>query len=545
MIRKRTWRSAAAAVALSALMLAGCTKAADDGGKTTAPDGSSNPQAETKKTPEPVTLQFYFPGDPPNDQQAVLDEFYNRTKDTLNIKLSFNWVPWDQLKEKIGLKLASGEQVDAVFDAQWNTMPQMIAKGTFIQLDSYFNNDKYPGLKKAFPPAYINNNKFVDGKKEEHIYGVPFTKNYGSLASVAIRKDLRIKYGLPEIKSLAELEAYFDAVLQNEKGMIPFGVDGSLSSLGNWLQPDVKPTDFNAIMAGDLIPHFNIKDGKVDVVFAGEDISVLPAPLNTKEAFYLQEMTARRWYTKGYLEKDVISQKDAAGFFKAGKFAAIGADTAGFNAVFRELKKAVPGAEAELVDLVPGAKDRKPGAIRTDFKAWNFSSIPATSKNADRVMAFFDWLFADPKNHDLFEFGIEGKHWVPVGSDKFKLPDGVDPSKTYNFPGYVLTWNPSYVRNPDDWPEAVQAREKYLSDEKSYVKSTIAGFTLNAEPIKSELAKVGPEFKKVRTIASLGLADNYEALYKEAIDKMKKMGLEKIREEIKKQLEAFLAAQNK
>ncbi|GAA3407423.1 extracellular solute-binding protein [Paenibacillus hodogayensis] len=538
------WGKTAVAVALSAVMIAGCSKSADNGPKTG--DGAqTGVKSDGKKVPDLVTLQFYFPGDPPNDQQAVLDEFYNRTKDTLNVKLNFNWVPWDQLKEKIGLKLASGEQVDAVFDAQWNTMPQMIAKGTFLKLDSYFNNDKYPGLKKAFPDAYINNNKFVDSNKEEHIYGVPFTQTYGSLTGVVIRKDLRVKYGLPEIKSLAELETYFDAVLKNEKGIIPFGVNGSLSSLGNWLQADVKPTDLNAIMAGDLIPHFNIKNGKVDVVFAGEDISGLPAPLNTKEMFYLQENTARRWYTKGYLEKDIISQKDSAGFFKAGKFAAVGADTAGFNSVFRELKKAVPGAEAELVDLVPGTREQKPGAVKTDFKAWNFSSIPTTSKNADRVMAFFDWLYADAKNHDLFEYGIEGKHWVAVGPDKFKLPDGVDPGKNYSFPGYVLTWNPNYKRTPADWPEELQKREKYLSEEKSYVKSTTAGFTLNAEPIKSELAKVGPEFKKVRTVASLGLTENYEADYKEAIEKMKKMGLDKIRDEIKKQLEEFLAAQKK
>ncbi|WP_159883159.1 extracellular solute-binding protein [Paenibacillus puerhi] len=546
-MKKKTLQYVTVAAAMS-LLFAGCSTPqqqppAKPDEKQLPSTGSDTP-AQPKKTPEPVTLHFYFPGDPPKDQQAVLDEFYNRTKDTLNTKLVFNWVPWDQLKEKIGLKLASGEQVDAVFDAQWNTMPQMISKGTYIQLDSYFNNDKYPGLKKAFPPEYINNNKFIDAKNEEHIYGIPFTRNYGAAGTLIIRKDLRVKYGLPEIKSVADLEVFFDEVLKNEKGMVPFGVKGSLASLGNWLEPYSKPSGYSAILAGDLLTKFAIKDGKVDVIFHGEDISKLPPPMNDKQNAYVNEITARKWQQKGYMEKDVISQKDDSGFFKSGKFAVIGGDT-GSATLHRELKQAVPGAELEYVSLVPGVAEGKPGSLTTDFKAWNFSSIPVTSKNADRVMAFFEWLYADPQNHDLFEYGIQGKHWEPVGSDKFKIPAGADASKTYSFPGYVLTWNPSFVRYPDDFPESGLKIEQYTAKQESFVKSPIAGFTLNAEPIKSELAKVGPEFKKARTIAMLGLTDNYEGVYNEALEKMKKMGLETIRAEIQKQLEAFLAAQKK
>lgn len=545
MIQSKLWKASAALLVATAL-IAGCTK--DPGGsKPTTPEGSSAPKAatETKKVPDPVTLQFYFMGNPPVDQQSVLDEFYNRTKDTLNIKLNFNWVLGDQFKEKIGLKLASGEQVDAVFDAQWNTMSQMIAKNTYMKLDSYFNNDKYPGLKKAFPASYIENNKFVDGSKEMHVYGVPFTQNFSPVATLIIRKDLRVKYGMPEIKTLQDVETFFDHVLKNEKGMVPFGVNGARSEgLGNWLQTFSRPDNYAALLANGLLMNFAIKNGKVDVVFHGEDISALPAPYNMKDSFYVNDITARKWYQKGYLEKDIISQKDARGFFKAGKFAAVGGDS-GVSTLSREIAKAIPGGEIEYVSIQPGVSEWKPGSLTTDFKAWNFSSIPVSSKHADRVMAFFDWLFADQKNHDLFEHGIQGKHWVPVGNDKFKLPDGADPTKVYTLPGYVLTWNPAMVRYPEDFPESAKKLELFAGKPESFRKSATAGFSLDSEPIKSELAKVGPEFLKVRSVASLGLADNYEELYKEAIDKMKSMGLEKIRAEVKKQLEDYLASQKK
>ncbi|MCD9021107.1 extracellular solute-binding protein [Cohnella silvisoli] len=509
----------------------------------TASESASASATDTKAAPpEEVTLQFYLIHDKvPNNMQAVLDEFYNETKDTLNTKIAINFVPWATAKEKLALKLASGDQVDVVFDAQWQTMSPNISKGIYLNLDKYFNNDEYPGLKKAFGPDYIDNNKFVDGSGEKHIYGIPFTQTFGFLQGVMIRKDLREKYGLPEIKSVAELEAYFDAVLKNEKGVVPFGLNGGIPSLGNWLVPNVPPQSRLAMLAGEVLPTYSINaDGTVNVVFHGEDISALAEGMNKKENFYQGEIKAREWYTKGYLEKDVISQKDPIGFFKAGKFAAIAGDTAGFVATNNELKSKVPGAEGELVFLVPGVMEGTPKSLLSDFKAWNFACIPANSKNADRVMKFFDWLNASQDNHDLFELGIKGKDWEPVGDSQYKVPDGVDIGKVYDFPGYMMTWNPTYIRTNANLPENIVHINQYLGDTNNFIKSPTSEFSLNAEPIKNELTKVGQEYKKARTIAGLGLTDDYEGAYKKMIEKAKKLGLEKIRAEIKKQLEEYL-----
>ncbi len=559
MQQKKAWKTVTSivlALSLVIALLAGCSSSSKGSEASSAtpssPPSSSSSEPSESASPEPkaeppeeVTLQFYLIHDQvPNRMQDVLDEFHNQTKDTLNTKININFVPWATAKEKLALKLASGDQVDVIFDAQWQTMSPNISKGMYTNLDKYFNNDEYPGLKKAFGPDYIENNKFVDGIGEKHIYGVPFTQTFGFLQGVLIRKDLREKYGLPEIKSIAELEAYFDAVLANEKGVVPFGVNGSIPSLGNWLVSNVPPASRLAMLAGEVLPHFSINDdGTVNVVFAGEDISSLEEGMNQKENFYLGEIKAREWYKKGYLEKDVISQKDPGGFFKAGKFAAVAADTANFLATNNELKAKVPGAEGELVYLVPGIMEGKPQSLLSDFKAWNFATIPASSKNADRVMKFFDWLNASQDNHDLFELGIKGKDWEPVGDNQYKVPDGVDPATVYNFPGYMLTWNPNFIRTNADLPATVVHINEYLGNTNNFVKSPFSEFSLNAEPIKNELTKVGQEFKKARTIAGLGLMDDYEGVYKTMIEKSKKLGLEKIRAEIKKQLDEYMAGQ--
>lgn len=555
---KRKFTQGLALMLALIIVLAGCSSgnkgdesspSASSGASSPASSGSASPSGSEPASPPPeeVTLQFYLINDTtPADQQLVFDEFYNRTKDTLNTKININWVSWAEVKEKLALKLASGEQVDGIFDAQWNTMAQMIAKETYLPLDKYFNNDEYPGLKKAFPPEYINNNKFPDNKGEEHVYAVPFSDAFGSIAGLWIRKDLREKYGLPEIKSLADLEAFYDKVLENEKGIVPFGTNGAGTGavgLGNWLQRDMDQRQDLAILAGDLLPQFAIgADGKVSVAFHGDpDFSMMPAPKNTPDGFYYPEKTARKWYTKGYLEKDIISQKDSLGFFKAGKFASIQGGPAGFDAAARELAAKVPGAEMELAIVYPGYHENREGSMKSDFKAYNFVALPANSKNPDRVMKFFDWLFANQENNDLIALGIQGKHWEPVGEGKYKVPDGVDATKNYAFPQYMLTWNPIYNREAATLPESVNSVIERINKKESYVMSPIAGFQLNAEPIKNELTKLGPEFKKASTVAALGLTDDIEGVYKKANERMQKMGLEKVRQEIKTQLEAYLA----
>ena len=82
----------------------------------------------------------------------VLAEFENRTKDTLNTKLDIEFAG-SELTQKLGLKMAVGEEVDLSFDYLGiGTLYQNIARGYYQPLEKYFNNDAYPGFKKAFPP---------------------------------------------------------------------------------------------------------------------------------------------------------------------------------------------------------------------------------------------------------------------------------------------------------------------------------------------------------------------------------------------------------
>ena len=148
-----------------------------------------------------------FFGDKPTDLDMILQEFERRTKDSLHLKLNIEWTAMEEMKQKLKLKLAAGEEVDAVFDASWLSLEQNVAQGYYYKLDKYFNNDEYPGLKKAFPPKYLAANT-ING----HLYTVPLTQFFYDIDIVYIRKDLRERLGLKPIKSYEDLEAYFQAV---------------------------------------------------------------------------------------------------------------------------------------------------------------------------------------------------------------------------------------------------------------------------------------------------------------------------------------------
>lgn len=77
-------------------------------------------------------------------------------------------------------------------------------------------------------------------------------------------------------------------------------------------------------------------------------------------------------------------------------------------------------------------------------------------------MKFLDWLFSSEENHDLFELGIEGEDWEPVGEDQYRVIEGETAAQTYTFPGYVLTWNPNYVKFPDTLPDDILAYKNMI-----------------------------------------------------------------------------------
>ncbi|KRE45029.1 ABC transporter substrate-binding protein [Paenibacillus sp. Soil522] len=495
---------------------------------------STQTSNEAGKAPDPATLKLMLFGDKPIELDKVLTEFENRTKDTLNTKLDIEFNPFADHKQKLNLKMTAGEVVDAAFDAPWGSLNQNVSLGYYQELDKYFNNDEYPGLKKAFSEEFLNANK-ING----HIYSIPMTNAFYDIEVVYIRKDLREKFGMQPVQSYDDLKTYLEKVQQSEKGMIPFALKndrGFFKMFGH----EEKLT--NVKMISGVSPAFNVflsDDGKkvIGATTLGDSadkFASLPTPYNDPYYMYPQYDKAVEW--NKFVQKDVLSEKDPGALFVAGKSAANEATINATAQVRQKLQAAVPGADIELFVYNSKMRNMEQGAIGTDYKAWNDIVIPVTSKNADRTMKFFDWLFSSQENHDLFENGIEGEHWTKDGDRNYKM---TDKTTNYLFPGYEFTWSPTMSRiNSDNDAETLKLLD-YQSKPDTYYQQPLTGFVFNAEPVKTEIAKMS-------TIST------YEPLFKNGLDKdwkgsaakmnkeLESLGLEKIRQEVINQVQAFL-----
>lgn len=529
-MKKRLKRLPAMMVMLAlAIGLAACSS---DGGNAqksegTTPASSAGGSASVKS----VTLKMMIPATKPADFDKVMTEFESRSKDTLNTKLDINFST--DMKQQLGLKMAAGEELDLAFDAGWMSLNQNVSNGYYQELDKYFNNDEYPGLKKAFSSELIEANK-INGK----LYVIPLTQYYYDIEAVMIRKDLREKYGLAPIQSYEDFKVYLEKVQENDSSMTPLALRGD-RGFYRLFENETKQTNYRTLLAAG----FNVvlsDDGKkvLGAVTSGDDAALykdFPAPLN--EPFYFEKAYGKYAEFSKFLEKDVMVQKDAGSLFISGKAAASEGTISGFSGTEQKLKAAVPGAELEMFVYKTGSRNLEPGTIGVTYKANNSLVIPVTSKHADQTMKFLDWIYSSQDNHDLIELGIEGEHWTKDGDKGYKPTEKFG---NYNFPSYLLTLNPIMSRVDTNNNEEVLKYFEFASKPDSYYKVPLAQFTFNSEPVKTELAKVNTKGGEYYPLLKNGLDPNWQETMIKMNKELSALGLEKIRAELIKQVQAYL-----
>jgi len=489
--------------------------------------------------PSPVTLSFMFFGDKPTDMDKVLQEFEKRTKQTLNVKIDMKWDAPEEFKQKVKLKLAAGEQIDAVFDASWMNLEQNVAQGYYRNLDKYFNNEQYPGLLKAFSPEFLEANK-IDG----HLYTVPFVQFFHDIEIVYIRKDLREKLGMAPIQSYDDLEHYFQNVQRLQPDLIPFALKGDRGFFRLFANEDKQITTrmdpYYIVGSGVSFQVVLSEDGKriLGATTYGDPVSAyenLPAPYNDPDYMYRSLDRFVAW--NPYVQKDVLNERNPTLLFESGKSAAFEGTLTFWADIKRKLQTAVPGADLEGFVYSTCMRNQEAGCIGTDYRAWNNLAIPVTSKHVDETMRFLDWVYQSQENHDLFELGIEGEHWTEAGGQMFKA---TSKSSNYLFNAFELTWNPLMSRiNMDTDPEALKLL-RYSADPQTYYQLPLAGFTFNPASVRTEIAKLQPLFQQMLQVFNVGLDPNWRVTAAKTNEKLRGLGLEAIREELIKQVQAYL-----
>ncbi|MCZ8522423.1 MULTISPECIES: ABC transporter substrate-binding protein [Paenibacillus] len=422
---------------------------------------ASSRQAAEGHTIEPAVLKMVFPLErPANETEVIRAVEAKLARDGLPLKLEITYIPYAQYWNKIWLLAASGEPYDLVVTA-YSNIPDLVAKKVLAPLDEALAGYG-PSLVKN-TPAYAFKGVTVNGR----IYGIPRVMPMAEFQSfLQIRGDLRKKYGLPEIRTIADMDAYLAAVSKQEKDIVPYYYDTGkflLREYGN-----------AAFLAGGF---FNSP-----VYIDPADPQLLVR--NTYESDRFKDIMVKmhEWQAKGYAPypPSVTSQfPDPEEAFLSGRVAATWSVVMKQTERIDAFKAAHPEGELENVYLHP----EKPRYLFT--AADNILSVLSTSAHVKESVAFVNWLRSSQENFDLFTYGIEGIHYkLKDGALSY---EGIPPERRYT-PVHWAWDDIRYARFSEHIsPEYAAALRSWDDDA---VLSPTLGFVPDLAPVKSEMAQL-------------------------------------------------------
>lgn len=484
---------------------------------SSAPASSAAASPAAIDTSEPVTLKLVLVGTKSADLDEVYAEVNKKMKEKINATLDVRFLDWNEYTQKYPLMFAANEDFDLVLTGNWLWYPETARKDGFMELTEDMIKTYAPQTWEQQPPLAFEQSK-IDGK----LYMIASNSFESGFQNVVIRGDLREKYNLPELKSLTDFINYLTTVAKNEKGIKAFG-GPSVN-----ISPNPIP-----IMFGDLERSFITTSVPLVYDLKSQTPTLsnyLDDPKWVERLNMLYEMAQN-----GVWDKDsIVSKENWGDAFKAGKTAAFNSNLINTTSALEAINLAHPEWKPEVYDVHPDAK-----RTRSPFNGGGIA-IHATSKNPERALMALDLLRYDKEIYDLTVYGIPGKHYEPVGDNKYKSLTG----STGFPPDAASPWG---WRTQDLIRQAEgQAGELLTSfydkwKANNIIDSKLATFVLDDSSIKNELAALANVQKTYLLPIYHGLVKPEEGI-PVAQEKLKQAGLEKVQAEMQKQIDAFIQA---
>lgn len=494
---------------LCALFLLNACSGGPSGQSGTSGSGSS---AGTKTgDPAELTIGFYINSSMPTDMDAVLDEINKILLEKANAKITDKVVlNYGNYLEQITLMLSGNEKLDTFLCRQSSNFMQYVTRGQLLEMDDLLK-EYGQGIVDAVGQDFLN-----AGVVGGHQYGLTsirdLAKEYGftMLKSYADKYDIKME----DIKSMDDMGAAFAKIKAGEPNMTPIVASTGASPLMEYLIGIDALTDYCGVLM-----NYGMDDPmKVVNYFATDEY-----------AYWCNYM--HDWYQKGYIAEDFLTNNDQPhDLMRAHRGFAMptglkpGFDTQESNVVGEPMVSVALSERYTTTSLVQTAQ-------------W---CIPHNSTEPEAAMKFLNLLFTDEKLINLFDWGIEGKHYVKTADGHITYPEGVNSENT----GYSLGLGwifgnqyLSYVWEGDD----IDVYDQLKEFNQTAMKSGAFGFVYDNSKVKTEVAAVNNVLNEYRAGLEYGVLDPETAL-PEFLSKLETAGIDKIIAEKQSQLDAWLAS---
>ncbi len=507
-------RTALLALAL-ALSLCGC---AWKNNPSAAPQ-TQNAVAAAIDIGEYVPLKLFLLGAQPADAGVVEEALSERLKENINASLSIEYLPWADYQVRYPIVLAGAEQVDMIYTSDWCFYQTEALRGAFYELTPDFMQTYMPLTLEsespvAFEQARINGKIYMICANGPGVEGESW---------IAVRGDLREAYGLEPIRTLEQLEVYFQAVADNEKNIKPYAASGEAKFFHILYEQR-----YNLDVVSPRCPWI--------ARYAGEETAP-PA-----------EDLCYRYFTPEYLEfAQKMKQYAAWGFWERGAITNATPVREAFEkgssasllwnqTIFRAgetLEQNNPGTFAEYIDLYPGTI-RRMTPYTNDGVA-----IAAFSRHPERAAMCLDLLKNDQALNDMIKGGMEGLHWIDAGEGLFSPGPAAS-----RYPWNQSQWGFNMSR--DRLRRSAQTTQFELDFEKEQLAMVVhpvyENFRFNRTPVAAEWAAIEALETEYLPLLELGVTDDPAATIEEFRTKLVAAGFEKVDAEFRAQYRDWVEA---
>lgn len=520
----------ALSLALAASLFAACSNNKNDNAassgtepsKSAAPSASASESASASAAPsgidtsKKVNLQFYMLGNAPKDLPKIQDEINKMALQDLNATVTFNFTTWTDWDQKYKLLLSTGQDVDLIFTADWTQYQQYAKKGAFLPLDDIL--PKAAPKLAEFVPTDMWDAVRIDGK----IFTVPATYKEYVTNGFVWREDLRKKYNLPTPVDIPTFEQYLDGIKQNEPSLQPLAIG----------------SDFKGALNDAYLDVYRKKVGPLTYgMFATYD-----APANVTSYWGSPEQIEdlnrfKSWADKGYMSKNELNEKQTNQEKLVNGVAAamLGDNPTRYNQTNSNMKSLHPDWELGYTPYATSI-----GYATPVHPIHNGFAIPASSKNAERALAFYEKMVTDKRYNLLTQYGVEGVNYS-VDNGYYKM---IGDANTNGFGREGMqgwAWrNPEFMLFEPSY-DGVKA----IFDELDKVQKPdiFTGFAEDYTDYQAERSALEQVEKQYLFPIMAGQVKDVEAGLKTFLDNAKKAGLDKIQESYKKQWLAYLSEQ--
>ncbi|GIP26583.1 ABC transporter substrate-binding protein [Paenibacillus sp. J23TS9] len=463
---------------------------------------------------DPVNLIYYTIGEPDKDLQLVNDKINEIMAPKIGVTITYIKVGWQEYEDRLNTLISAGSPFDIAFAPNYAATAM---RGAWLKLDDYLTSlgkDLYDNID----PTFWQGVRMNDGG----IYGVPTNKELAVRdhwmypASIVKKHNIDItKYN-----TLESLEPLLRMIRQEEPSYIP-------------MELDQDSQNFFALYGYEYVVN-----NKVPLMVKSLDPSAKVVNIfETKEARQVLD-TLRRYYKEGFINKDA-ALREPGGLKRGAK-------------VFWKSSGGGPLSETTW------SKDRgykvvsnpvTPTVVTTESVRGGIMAVNANTKHPVECIKFLNLLNTDPEIRNLFNYGIEGVHYTldehgqvaPIPS-KDSHGDPI-PDAPASYAGVQYTQGNWFILKTmgGDNPEPLDKWDQFRKYNAEVIKSSVLGFTPDLSKLTAQTDNIEMIWKKYYPSLMTGSVD-VDMILPKFNEELKLAGIDEIRQEVQKQLDAWRGA---